>query len=87
MTHPTVADRLAVRERARALGDLNLVRACNADLARYGYREEPLETAVVIPLPERVVPGKARRGRPKLPRCEHGRIVGRCLDCEPDLAA
>jgi hypothetical protein len=71
-----------MRERARALGDTNLERACNADLDRYGYRE----LATVIPLPERSVV-KPRRGRPKLPRCEHGQIVGRCVECDGDLAA
>jgi hypothetical protein len=81
--HPVVADRLAMRERARALGDTNLERACNADLSRYGYRE----TAQVIPMPERTVGPRPKRGRPKLPRCEHGQIVGRCVECDDDLAA
>lgn len=82
--HPVVLDRLAERARARSLGDLSLERACNADLARYGYRDDAPET--VVPDPgemERAVPPQPRRGgRPKLPRCEHDQIVGRCLACE-----
>lgn len=81
--HPTVTDRLSMRERARALGDRNLERACNADLARYGYRDEP-ETTTAEALPERAVPERPKRGRPPRPRCEHGRIADRCIECEEE---
>jgi len=77
--HPTVEDRLKMRAYARATGDVSLERACNADLARYGYLETARADDTGV---ERAVPGGASRGRPKLPRCEHGRIVGRCVDCE-----
>ena len=82
--HPTVIDRLAMRERARGIGDVNLERACNADLVRFGYRdEEPMETAVPTEDGlERAVPPKPKRGRPPRPRCEHNQIVGRCSACE-----
>lgn len=87
----TVIDRLAMRDYARGIGDVSLERACNADLARCGYRDappvrepEPLETVVPDPQEvERAVPPAPRRGgRPKLPRCEHNNIVGRCPACE-----
>jgi hypothetical protein len=45
--HPTVVDRLATRDRARGLGDVNLERACNADLTRYGY-VEPVSRAEFV---------------------------------------
>jgi hypothetical protein len=73
-----------VRDQARALGDRSLEAATTADLERMGVRDEPelvtgLET-VVPELLEYAVPRKA--GRPKLPRCEHDRIIGRCDECE-----
>ena len=79
--HPTVRDRLEMRRRARALGDVSLERACNADLARFGHRDEGLETTQAEVLPERAVPPKPRRGRPPGPRCEHGKTAGRCGEC------
>jgi hypothetical protein len=90
--HPTVADRLLMRERARGIGDVGLESACNADLSRLGYREEidaavdaVMETAVPDLELERAVPEKPRRGgRPKLPRCEHNNIVGRCAACDEE---
>lgn len=73
-----------VRDQARALGDRPLEAAMTADLERMGIMDEPepvtgLET-VVPELLEYAVPRKV--GRPKLPRCEHDRIVGRCEECE-----
>lgn len=84
--HLTVVDRLEMRARARASGDVNLERACNADLARYGYRDAPPETTAATEpeTMERAVPAKPKRGRPPRPRCEHGQIVGRCTACEED---
>lgn len=82
--HPTVIDRLKMRQYARACGDKSLERACNADLARHGYRDE-LETTEAETLPEQVVPDKPKRGRPPRPRCEHDMIVDRCPDCRDDL--
>lgn len=84
----TVQDRLVMREYARQTGDRNLEMSCNADLFRNGYRDEtprrgePLETAVPDVEMERAVPPSKRGGRPKLPRCEHDQIVGRCPACE-----
>lgn len=73
-----------VRDQAHVLGDHSLEAAMTADLGRMGVRDEPesvtgLET-VVPELLEYAVPRKA--GRPKLPRCEHDRIIGRCDECE-----
>lgn len=97
-----------MREYARGIGDTGLESACNADLSRYGYRDEPVmvfdeamaladvplrevlgEGSVEIAVPvdelERAVPDKPRRGgRPKLPRCEHNNIVGRCDACDEE---
>lgn len=61
------------------------MRAITADLARLGYVEDgvlgrAMETAVPAEM-EHAVPPK-RGGRPKLPRCEHDQIVGRCAECE-----
>jgi hypothetical protein len=68
-----------VRAQARVTGDRALVAAMTADLERMGVRDDaPLETVVPEPR-EKAVPRKG--GRPKLPRCEHGRIVGRCDEC------
>lgn len=82
--HPTVTDRLAMREYARGIGDTGLERACNADLARHGHRDEPLETTLPVEVMERAVPEKPRRGRPPRPRCEHNQIIGRCVACEEE---
>jgi hypothetical protein len=83
--HATVVDRLAMRKYARGIGDASLERACNADLARYGYRDDAPETTQADVLPERAVPPAPQRaGRPKLPRCEHNNIVGRCDACEEE---
>lgn len=72
-----------MRERARGLGDAGLERACNADLARYGHMET---TEAVVEDQERVVPEPPKRGRKKLPRCEHNKIVGRCPQCDDEGA-
>jgi len=85
-----VAYLLSMREKAVAQGDLGTYRAITADLRRHGYADddprtradEGFETAVPDEM-ERAVP-KPKGGRPKLPRCEHGRIVGRCMECESD---
>lgn len=80
-----------MREYARGCGDVSLERACNVDLARYGYRDgatrgEPLETTeAVVEGQEQVVPASPKRGgRPKMPRCEHDNIVGRCPACDKE---
>lgn len=59
----------------------------NADLARIGYIDpgtvERIETAAhettAVRAPERAVP--QRGGRPKLPRCAHGKTPGHCAKC------
>ena len=78
---------LDARARARASGDHNLARALTADLARYGIVDTvvPVETAggletTAIRAPERAVP-QNRGGRPRLPRCEHGKTPGKCRNC------
>jgi hypothetical protein len=73
-----------VRAQAHATGDHALAAAMTADLERMGVCDETIapvghETAVPAPM-EKAVPKKG--GRPKLPRCEHGRIVGRCEECD-----
>jgi hypothetical protein len=76
---------ISMRDKARAQGDRNQARAIEADLARLGYREDaaaPMETAA-YEAPERAE-DKRRGGRPRLPRCEHDQIVGRCAACEED---
>ncbi len=72
---PLPADNIAYyqgeRDRALARGDINQANAISADLKRWGVRAE--------------TNGKQQRrgrGRPPKPRCEHGRIVGRCNACE-----
>jgi hypothetical protein len=50
--HPTVVDRLATRDRARGLGDVNLEHACNADLTRFGYVEPVARAEFVAKLPD-----------------------------------
>lgn len=76
----------AMHARAVAQGDVAQARALEADLERTGASSTPgrsygLETAVV-PMPDAAVPPVKRAGRPPKPRCEHGQIVGRCLDCD-----
>lgn len=72
-----------MRVYARGIGDVNLERACNADLVRYGYTENAMETTALADAPERAVPeAPKKRGRPPRPRCEHNQIVGRCAACE-----
>jgi hypothetical protein len=78
---------LSAREEAARHGDRNLVRSLNADLARLGYVDNVVgarETAVapVLETPETpAVPPKNKGGRKRLPRCEHGKIEGRCRQC------
>lgn len=85
----SIAYLCSMREKAARQGDLGTYRAITADLRRQGYADHPrtpadegFETAVPEGM-ETAVP-KNKGGRPRKPRCEHGRIVGRCLDCESD---
>jgi len=83
-------DFVNIRAAARQRGDYGLADAMTAELERLGHKETPaasgaFETAVPEEL-ERAVPEK-KRGRPPRPRCEHDRIVGRCVECDDDLAA
>lgn len=77
-----------VRDQAHAMGDHALAAAMAADLKRMGIRDPVpvagFETAVPVPL-ETVVPRKG--GRPRLPRCVHGSILGRCGECDHDAAS
>lgn len=81
----SIAYLLEMRDKASMAGDWAQVRSLEADLARVGYVEIPriggLETAVPSPLETAVL---KKGGRPKLPRCEHGKIVGRCVACDED---
>lgn len=61
-----------VRDDAVARGDFGVARAVSADLRRWGVSEETSTTTGEV---------KRKGGRPKLPRCEHGRIADRCEDC------
>jgi hypothetical protein len=72
---------LSDRAKARAAGDHNMVHALNVELNRIGYREPVQETTRADEELEQAVPVKPRRGRQPKPRCEHGRIPDRCLDC------
>ena len=56
-----VAGYLASRERALAMGDVNLARSITMDLRRLGY-VEPETTSAALPA-ETVTPPKARRAR------------------------
>ncbi len=83
--HPRAQMFLHERERARARGDRGVERCMNVELDRMGYRDpHPVETAVLDDgAVETAVPAK-KGGRPKLPRCEHGNIASRCLECEDE---
>lgn len=84
----SIAFLLQARAKAERADDLGQARAITADLARLGYVEDgvpgrAMETAVFDPPGmEHAVPPPKRGGRPKLPRCEHGKVVGRCVECE-----
>lgn len=83
---------------AKARGDVGMARCMAVELQRMGDR--PLEVADPPPA-EKVVPAlrettdpapleravPSRGGRPKMPRCEHGQIAARCVECNDDLAA
>jgi hypothetical protein len=70
-----------VRDQAHAIGDRSLEAAMTADLERMGIRDASVEFETAVPEPlELAVPRKG--GRPKLPRCEHDMIVGRCPECD-----
>jgi len=89
---------LDMRERARRAGDRGIYLATTADLARAGYVDpaptlERVRTATgletgAVRAPERAIPKpkpsapKRKGGRPPLPRCPHGHIVGRCSKCK-----
>lgn len=78
-------DFVNIRAAARQRGDFALADAMTGELERLGYREPvsgAFETAVAE-MPERAVP---RKGRPKLPRCEHNQIADRCPDCNEELS-
>lgn len=81
----SIAYLLSMRDKAKRSGDLGTYRAMTADLRRLGHVDEPrpeaFETAIPEPM-ETATPKKG--GRPKLPRCEHGNIVGRCVECDED---
>ena len=94
---------LRERDRAQARGDWGVVRSLTADLQRLGVPddatrlhpagkpsrvvtealESPQEGEVAV-LEEEPRP---KGGRPKLPRCEHGNITDRCVECNPELEA
>jgi hypothetical protein len=86
---------LAAKIRATARGDAGIARCMTVELERMG-NPHLLEQAVppAMERPERddretadPPPMETRKGgRPKLPRCEHGQIVGRCVDCEDGAA-
>jgi hypothetical protein len=63
-----------IRDDAVARGDFGVARAVSADLRRWGVPESSSSTTEPRP----------KGGRPKLPRCEHGRIADRCLDCQQE---
>jgi hypothetical protein len=71
------------RARARAHGDAGMARMASVELARLGELETTQDTTLL----ETVTPVAPRRGRKPKPRCEHGQIADRCVDCDPDLAA
>lgn len=74
---------LAARDDAKRRGDWGVYRAMSVELDQLGYADRETTTAVA---PERATPRPPakRRGRPPRPRCEHGQIVGRCLECEEE---
>lgn len=76
--HPKIREFLHVRDRAYLRGDSGVVRSMNAELRRYGV---PDEATLANPAGTSRQPSK---GRPKLPRCEHGSIVDRCEICRED---
>ena len=90
--HPTVRDALQRREYARRSRDTALERACNADLARFGYDDQSAlghvrqqeTTVATVPEQEQAVPPAPKRGRRPLPRCEHGQIADRCIECNQE---
>jgi hypothetical protein len=72
---------LQERENARARSDSGVERCMNVELARMGYRDVPIraETTTVEPKENTGQP-RPRPKRPK-PRCEHGQVPDRCVDC------
>ena len=79
---------LTDRERALEEQDWNRYRCRTQELAQIGHVDmpatAPVEHAVASAAPEMVVPAK-RRGRPPRPRCEHGTIADRCVECNEEL--
>ncbi len=81
-----VAEAHGLRQRAQAVGDRNMEAAMDHELERMGIAAKPApaptETATPPPMTTAVPPKpKPRGGRPKLPRCPHGNIEGRCGKC------
>jgi len=88
---------LATRADALRRGDRSVYREMDFQLQRLGvfvgpepYPFPPLDPAALaqvetatVEMPERAVPPK-KRGRPPKPRCEHGKIPERCLDCQAE---
>jgi hypothetical protein len=87
---------LATQADALRRGDRGVWQEMAFQLKRMGVDTDPPESfppldptalarieTTMVTMPERAVPEK-KRGRPPKPRCEHGKIVGRCLDCEDD---
>jgi hypothetical protein len=59
-----------------------MVRAMDVELSRMGALETPEGPDTL----ERAVPESPKRGRKPKPRCEHGQIAERCVECNPELA-
>lgn len=71
-----------MRAKARAVGDAGVVRMTDVELGRLGA----LETTEAVNEMETVVPERPKRGRKPKPRCEHGQIAERCIECNDELA-
>lgn len=86
--HPRVRMFLQERDRARARGDLGVIRSLTVELERLGV---PPTATMADPSGKHATAAtntdKRKPGRPKLPRCEHGGVMERCPECNDEALA
>ena len=90
MTAAKIAMFLDARDRARARGDLGIMRATTADLRRLGVQDG--ETSAtwaqrLAPKQPEIKRTPAPPAKVKRAHCEHGSIADHCPECNPELIA
>lgn len=91
MTHPRIEMFLRERDRAIVRQDYGVIRSLTADLRRLGVPDNatlahPRGAPARVPQNGEKASEKPRNGA-KPPKCEHGSVAERCVECNPELVA